>query len=119
MPSKVEDKVSLINDPRNDYGKLYTVHMLGNVVGGSPVRYVNQPADMLKAVARATLEGGEPVWFGCDVGKRFHQDLAVMDVDLYDYTLVLGTGPGMTKAERLRFKESLMTHAMVFTGVYV
>lgn len=29
---------SLINDPRNDYDKLYTVDRLGNVVGGRPVR---------------------------------------------------------------------------------
>ena len=29
---------SLINDPRNEYDKLYTVDKLGNVWGGLPVR---------------------------------------------------------------------------------
>lgn len=31
------DSFSLINDPRNDYSKLYTVDKLGNVFGGRPV----------------------------------------------------------------------------------
>ncbi len=29
---------SLINDPRNEYGKLYTVDKLGNVWNGLPIR---------------------------------------------------------------------------------
>jgi bleomycin hydrolase len=29
---------SLINDPRNEYGKLYTVSKLGNVWNGIPIR---------------------------------------------------------------------------------
>ena len=29
---------SLINDPRNEYGKLYTVEKLGNVWNGTPIR---------------------------------------------------------------------------------
>lgn len=59
---------------------------------------------------------GLSVWFGVDVGKEYHRPLAVMDVDLFDYDLVLGTRPTMTKEERLRYGQSLMTHAMVFTG---
>ena len=31
------DSFSLINDPRNEYNKLYTVDRLGNVWGGRPV----------------------------------------------------------------------------------
>ena len=31
------DSFSLINDPRNEYGKLYTVDKLGNIWGGRPV----------------------------------------------------------------------------------
>ena len=32
------ESFSLINDPRNEYEKLYTVERLGNVWGGRPVR---------------------------------------------------------------------------------
>ena len=31
------ESFSLINDPRNDYGRLFTVDKLGNVWGGRPV----------------------------------------------------------------------------------
>jgi bleomycin hydrolase len=33
-----KDSFSLINDPRNEYGRLYTVRRLGNVWGGPRVR---------------------------------------------------------------------------------
>jgi len=48
VPFDVNDYVSLINDPRNDYMKLYTVDRLGNIVGGAPVAYINVPIDVLK-----------------------------------------------------------------------
>lgn len=34
---KPAESFSLINDPRNEYGKLYTVDKLGNIWGGRPV----------------------------------------------------------------------------------
>jgi bleomycin hydrolase len=34
---KPAESFSLINDPRNEYGKLYTVNKLGNIWGGRPV----------------------------------------------------------------------------------
>jgi len=40
--------VSLINDPRNEYGKLYTVEKLGNVWGGRDVAYVNTTVERMK-----------------------------------------------------------------------
>lgn len=36
-PYPFTESFSLINDPRNDYGKLYTVDRLGNVWGGRKV----------------------------------------------------------------------------------
>lgn len=33
-----KDSFSLVNDPRNEFGKLYTVAKLGNVWGGRPVK---------------------------------------------------------------------------------
>ena len=67
----LDDFVSLINCPTPDkpFGRLYTVQYLGNVVGGTPVRYVNVDIDAFKKAAVAQIAAGEPVWFGCDVGK--------------------------------------------------
>ena len=71
----------------------------------------------LKKAAIAQMQDGEPVWFGCDVGKRSERDLGVMDLDLYHTEQLLNTTFPMTKAERLDYGQSLMTHAMVFQGV--
>jgi bleomycin hydrolase len=37
-PYRPSECFSLINDPRNEYEKLYTVNRLGNVSGGLPIR---------------------------------------------------------------------------------
>lgn len=112
----VSDYRSLVNDPRNPYNTLMTVDRLGNTVGGVPVRYINVSADIMKAKARAVIESGKPVWFGCDVGKHLDRDLGIMDLDIIDYEAVYSTKPTLSKKDRLLYGQSLMTHAMVFTG---
>ena len=119
VPFDVNQTVSLVNDPRNEYNRLMTVDRLGNVSGGAPVRYINVPIDVLKKYTIETIRDQEPVWFGCDVGKFLHRDTGFMDLAQFKYDLVYGTSFGMSKKERLQYGESLMTHAMVFTGVDV
>src|SRR5260370_33310263 len=75
--------------------------------------------DMMKRIAQRTLEAGEPVWFGCDVGKQMRRDLGLMDRDLYDLSGVYDTSFDLDKAARLQYGETQMTHAMLFTGVDV
>ena len=85
-----------------------------------PCRYVNLPVEELKRYALDMLKDDEPVWFGCDVGKYFHRKSQIMDTSQYDYELVFGTGTGaQSKEARLRYGQSLMTHAMCFTGADV
>jgi bleomycin hydrolase len=105
-----------VHDPRNEYGKLLSVDRLGNVQGGAPVLYLNCDIATMKKHTVATLQGGKPVWFGCDVGKFFSRKAHVMDTNLFDYGLVFGSKMSMSKADRLNYGESMMTHAMVFTG---
>lgn len=111
--------VSLISAPTADkpYMRSYTVKFLGNVIDGTPVRYVNLPIEELKKAAIAQMQDGEPVWFGCDVGKRSNRTTAVMDLDAYDYESFFSTDFSLTKADRLDYGYSMMTHAMVFQGV--
>ena len=115
----LKDYVCLINCPMSDktYNEVYTVEYLGNVVGGEDIRYLNLPSKRLKETAIASIKGDNPVWFGCDVGKHFHRKLGVMDIDLFDFNLFYGTNFPMTKADRLEYGDSQMTHAMLFTGV--
>jgi len=117
----LEDYVCLVHDPRESspLGRTYTVEHLGNVVGGIPVKYLNVDIDVMKRLTREQIVGGEPVWFGCDVGQQMNADLGLWDAALYDYGSVYDHEFGLTKAERLVFQESAMTHAMLFTGVDV
>lgn len=111
--------ISLINAPTQDkpYLRSYTVRFLGNALDGAQVRYVNLPIDALKKAAIAQMKDGEPVWFGCDVGKRSERKLGAMDLNAYDFEGLFDTTFTMTKAERLEYGHSQMTHAMVFQGV--
>jgi bleomycin hydrolase len=117
----VDEYVCLVNDPRpsSPYGRTFTVEYLGNVVGGPRVTYLNVEMPLLKDIARATIEGSEPVWFGCDVGKMMSNDYGVWDASLYDLAAVYDAGFSLDKADRLAYHETQMTHAMLFTGVDV
>ncbi|KAF9205049.1 hypothetical protein BGZ49_004525 [Haplosporangium sp. Z 27] len=115
----ITDTVSIINDPRNRYMDLYSVQYLGNICGGNPIRYINAPIEDLKTLAINKLKGGEPVWFGADVGKYLQRDAGILDPKVFQYDLAFNVTFNMTKAERLIHGESLMTHAMVFTGVHL
>ncbi len=117
----LDDYVSVINAPTADkpYNQTYTVEMLGNVVGGKEVKYINVDMSTFKKLAVAQLEQGESVWFGCDVGQSSTRDSGIMSLDAYDMNDLFDIDFTMTKAQRLDFGESLMTHAMVLTGVDV
>jgi bleomycin hydrolase len=117
----LDDYVCLVNDPRSTspYGRTFTVEYLGNVVGGGIVKYLNVEAGLMKDIARRTIEDGEPVWFGCDTGKRMRRDLGIWDVALFDYETLYDTSFGLDKASRLEYHETSMNHAMLFTGVDV
>lgn len=116
-------KVCLVTDPRpqNPPGKTYTVDCLGNVVGGKKTVYNNQTVDVLLDLASKTIQAGEPVWFGCEVTKRFASKQGILDLNAHDYKLVfdIEVELGMDKSNRLIYGDSEMNHAMVLTGVSI
>ncbi len=114
-----EDYVCVVNDPRNEYYKTYTVDYLQNVSGGPPVVYLNVPAEEMKEVTQRLLENGTPVWMGCDVGKQMERKRGLWDANLFKLEELYGVEFGMEKADRLKFGQTMMTHAMLFTGVDV
>lgn len=116
----LDNLVTVINAPTKDkpYHKTYTVQYLGNVRGGKyPVKYLNLPMDDLKKLAIAQLGDGRPVWFGSDVGQFSDRQGGILATDALRIDQLFRTNFPMTKAERLDYGESLMTHAMVLTGV--
>jgi bleomycin hydrolase len=117
----LDNLICLINCPTADkpFNKLYTVQYLGNVTEGNIVRYVNVDIATFKKAALDMVVDGAPVWFGCDVGKMLDRDLGILDMKLFDYSLAYNTTFTSDKAERVDYGQSVMTHAMVFTGVDV
>lgn len=117
----VDEYVCLVDDPRPEHpkGRMLTIEYLGNVVGGGKVLYLNTEIALMKKLAMEAIVAGEPVWFGCDVAPQMLRKDGIRATDLLDFNGVYGTDLGMTKENRVRFGESLMTHAMLLTGVDV
>lgn len=115
---KLDDYVSVINAPTADkpYNKSYTVEFLGNVIGACDVRHLNVEMDRFKKLAIAQMQAGETVWFGCDVGQVSNRQDGLLTMDAYDFS-AMDLDFTQDKASRLDYSESLMTHAMVLTGV--
>ncbi len=119
LSDTIEDKVCLIHcpQPSKRMNAMYTVEYLGNVVGGRIVRYLNTELDVLKQAAIAMIKKGEPVWFGCDVGKHLERELGVLDTSIFDFDALYGCEIRLDKAARLDYRDSMMNHAMVLAGV--
>ena len=116
---KMTDYVSIINAPTDDkpFDQTYTVEFLGNVKEGQQIHYLNLPIEKLIVYTKEQLKDGEPVWFGCDVGQWSDRELGIMDTELFNYGDVLDTKFSLDKGQRLQYGESILTHAMAFTGV--
>lgn len=116
----LDSMVCLIHAPTEDkpFNRLFTIDYLGNVVEGQIIRYLNVDIELMKQAAmRQIVEDKRAVWFGCDVGKELERNRGIMAEDTYDYENIYGEPFTADKAERLDYGQSLMTHAMVFTGV--
>jgi bleomycin hydrolase len=117
----LDSYVCLVDDPRpsSPRNHVFTVEHLGNVVSGRPVTYLNVEMPLIKRLARESIVGGTPVWFGCDVGQMMEKELGVWDARLFDYDAVYDTRTEFDKADRLLYGATAMTHAMLLTGVDV
>ncbi|MQF48579.1 C1 family peptidase [SAR202 cluster bacterium AC-647-N09_OGT_505m] len=121
ISTPLDEYVCLVHDPRegSPIGRTFTIEYLGNVVGGSPIKYLNVDIELMKDIALRLLQDGKPVWMGCDTSKQMHRDLGLWDAQLFDYASVYGSDFHLDKAARLEYHQTRMTHAMLFTGVDV
>ena len=90
-----------------------------SVAEAPAVVYLNIPAEALKSITQRQLQDGHAVWMGCDVGKQCYRSTGIWDKHMYETEAFYGATYGMEKANRLRYHQTLMTHAMLFTGVDV
>ena len=116
-----DEYTSVIHSPTDDkpFGRNYTVRFLGNVVGGDAISYLNADLSVMKKAIMETIDAGETVWFGSDVGWFMDRANGTLVNDLTDYSPLFG---GMafdtTKEEKLDYRMSAMNHAMTITGYH-
>ena len=110
--------VSLINDPRHEYGKLIKIDRLGNVIGGDDVLYLNVDNDTLSKLVVQRIKNDKPVFFGSHTPKYMDKKTGVMDVQLWNYKAI-GYNLAQDKENRIKYNESLMTHAMLIRACHV
>ncbi len=115
----LDEFVSLIHAPTPDkpFGKTYTIDFLGNLAEGKKILYLNTTLDDFKKCTIIQLKNKEPVWFGCDIRWQTERKKGLMDTRVFLFNYSLGIQSKSDKANRLLFGDSLLTHAMVFTGV--
>lgn len=119
LPADLDEWVALAVDPREGHepGTRWRLTHTGNVWGEEGMVYVSAETADLESAALASLDAGEPVWFACDVMRRFPRDLAVWDEDAVRLDDVYGIDTSSTVGERFITRDSLPTHGMAFTGV--
>ncbi|MBW0595999.1 aminopeptidase [Mycoplasma anatis] len=115
------DKVDIIHDPRDIYkhGSAFVLKYAYSVLNKNEVKMINVPLQELKNATIKSLEDGNPVWFGCDVGKYSNSKLGIMDTELFNYNDIFSDTSDFTKADRLQYRESGLSHAMSFVGVNI
>jgi len=118
VPFNCDDMIHLANDPRNTYNKCYTSEKSDFVLDGEKTLYLNSDINYLIKSAKKSILDNTPVIFMCDVEKHMNINSGLLDTKCFDYQSVFNTSfEAMGKADRISFRESRATHAMVIVGV--
>ncbi len=107
----------VMNDPRNEYNKVYEIQYDRHTYDGSNWRYLNLPMEVIEKLAIAALKDGKKMYSSYDVGKFLDRSRGFASLENYDYGSLFMTEFPMTKAERLLTRDSGSTHAMTLSAV--
>lgn len=112
-----ERYIMVMNDPRNEYYKVYEIEYDRHTYDGHNWRYLNLPMEEIEQLAIASLKAGEKMYSSYDTGKFLDRKRGFCSLQNYDYASLFETEFPMNKAERLLTRESASTHAMTLTAV--
>jgi len=115
----LEDYIMFMNDPSRPYFKVYEIENYRNVVEGINWKYLNLPADELKAMALESIKSNEPLYASCDVGKQLNSEDGLLSLNNYDMESLYGVKFSMDKRDRILTRESSSSHGMALVGVDV
>lgn len=114
-----DDYVMFMNDPSRPYNKVYEIENYRNVVEGINWKYLNLPADELKAMALESIKNNEALYASCDVGKQLNSEDGLLSLENYDMESLYGVKFGMDKKDRILTRESGSSHGMALVAVDV
>jgi bleomycin hydrolase len=115
----LDQYVTVMNAPteKMEIGKYYVFHNMC-CQAGMDLHALNLTAEEMEELSLKQLKDGIPVWFGCDSGAFGDRKMGVWDPDSFDYQGLLGGMDWtMEKKDRLDYKQSWATHAMILVGV--
>jgi bleomycin hydrolase len=112
----LKEYICLLDHPVYEYDKLYRIRYCRNLSDHSDMEFINVEIGKLRKYALEAVLNDEPVWFAADVGKANDTKNGILASGAYDIASLLGTEAGMTKAQRVLYRESVPGHAMVFIG---
>ncbi|XP_023311075.1 bleomycin hydrolase-like [Anoplophora glabripennis] len=69
----VDDKVCLVSDPRPtfEFGKLFTMDYINDVVGAKNCIFNNQPVELLLDLTAKSIKEGEAVLSSCELSRKY------------------------------------------------
>ena len=117
---ELEDYVTLTNQITDNkpLHSHYTYHFIGNMADKNNDS-INVTWKELEDACVQQLKDGKPVWFGCDSQAYGDRQTGVWDQDSFAYASMFGIDFDMEKSERLKYRVSYATHAMILTGVHL
>jgi bleomycin hydrolase len=116
LPVNLNDYILLANNPIQPFNKNFTVDNFNNMVNGQEINYVNVSNDIIVEGIKKSLDKEDPLWFGCDVGLYLDKHHGILDIDTLNYRSVFATDIQLNKENRLLYRTSDVTHAMIFRG---
>ena len=123
VPFDPSDYVELVNVelPEYPFGQAYHPTLTDTMQGGTPLRMLNVPVEVLEDAAVASLRAGVPCEMACDVSQQYGRGLedfpGVLGTDTMDFEALFGVDLSMSRPDMLRNRETRTTHAMTFQGV--
>ena len=116
IPVNLNDYILLSHNPIIKYETHFTVNNFNNMKDGKEISYINVSIDDIKKCIKKSIDSNEGVWFGCDVGKYLSKSLGVLDINMINYRYIFDTDIVINKKNRLLYRSSDVTHAMVIRG---
>lgn len=111
-----DDKVKLLNDPRQPYNRLLVDRFSKNAIDLKNLEGINVDMDTMSKIAQKSIKDGQTMWFACDVDINEDRESGVLDENLFNIKDTFVDYEDMTKAQRIDARFSTACHAMNLTG---